>query len=442
MSVSSRWRGLGRWYRASAALCAASAVLVAQTATASATGVPTAATAATPATAHSERPVRHWTGTWSTSMIASFPDFFGTPNWSGGFDNHSVRQPIRASRGGSAVRIRISNVYGTAPLRLTGASVGRSADGSSLRPGSLRPVSFDGRRSTVVPAGRQTSSDAVFLPVAPLERLTVTLYFAGPTGPASFHPFALATSYRATGEHLWDPSGDAYAETSQSWYYLSGVDVSGPPARRGGGTVVAFGDSITDGSFSTPDTNNRYPDELAERLAAAGRHLGVINAGIGGNRILGDAPGFGERATARFTRDALDQPGVRTVIVLEGINDIGLGASTGEEPPTAAQLVEGHRTLIRAAHARGVRMIGATILPFAATVYPGYYTERGEQVRDAVNHWIRTSGEYDAVVDLDSALADPADPDRLNPEYDGGDGLHPNDAGMHAMAAAIDLDTL
>jgi lysophospholipase L1-like esterase len=278
--------------------------------------------------------------------------------------------------------------------------------------------------------------------VAPLERLTVTLYFAGPTGPASFHPFALATSYRATGDHLRDSSGDAYADTSQSWYYLSGVDVFGPPARRGGGTVVAFGDSITDGSFSTPDANNRYPDELAERLVAAGRRLGVVNAGIGGNRILGDSPGLGERATARFTRDALGQPGVRTVIVLEGINDIGIGGSSGEEPPTAAQLIEGHRILIRAAHARGVTMVGATILPFAGTVYPGYYTEGGERVRDAVNHWIRTSGEYDAVVDLDNALADPTDPDRLNPRYDGGDGLHPNDAGMHAMAAAIDLDTL
>jgi lysophospholipase L1-like esterase len=205
---------------------------------------------------------------------------------------------------------------------------------------------------------------------------------------------------------------------------------------------VTFGDSITDGAFSTPDANNRYPDELAERLVAAGRRLGVLNAGIGGNRILADSPGLGERATARFARDALDQPGVRTVIVLEGINDIGFGATSGEEPPTAAQLIEGHRTLIRAAHARGVKMIGATVLPFAGTVYPGYYTERGEQVRDAVNDWIRTSGEYDAVVDLDRALADPADPDRLNPAYDGGDGLHPNDAGMRAMAAAIDLSEL
>jgi lysophospholipase L1-like esterase len=298
-------------------------------------------------------------------------------------------------------------------------------------------VSFGGRKSTVVPAGRELSSDAVALRVAALERLTVTLYFAGPTGPATFHPFALATSYRAAGDHLRDRSGDAYAETSQSRYYVAGVDVAGRD-----GTVVAFGDSITDGSFSTPDANNRYPDELAERLVAAGSRLGVVNAGIGGNRVLTDAAGFGDRATARFARDALGQPGVRTVIVLEGVNDLGIGVGPTNEPVTAQQLIDGHRSLIHAAHARGVRIIGATILPFAGVTYPGYWTERGEAVRDAVNDWIRTSGEYDAVADLAGALADPADPDRLHPAYDGGDGLHPNDAGMRVMAETIDLDSL
>jgi lysophospholipase L1-like esterase len=278
----------------------------------------------------------------------------------------------------------------------------------------------------------------VSLHVAPLERLTVTLYFAERTGPATFHPFALATAYRAAGDHLRDGSADAYTETSQSWYHLSGIDVSG----RAGNTVVAFGDSITDGSFSTPDANNRYPDELAERLIAARSDKAVVNAGIGGNKILTDNPGFGDRATARFGRDALDQPGVRTVIVLEGINDIGQGVGAGQKAVTSEQLIAGHRRLIRAAHTRGVKMVGATILPFAGVTYPGYYTEHGEKVRDAVNDWIRTSGAYDEVADFDRALADPADPDKLNPAYDGGDGLHPNDAGMRAMAQAIDLDEL
>jgi lysophospholipase L1-like esterase len=383
-----------------------------------------------------------WTATWSTSVVAAVPELFGVPNWSGGFSDQTLRQPIRVSKGGSTVRIRLSNVYGTGPLRVAGASIGRAGDGAAVRPGSLKPVAFDGRRSAVVPAGRELSSDAVHLPVSALERLTVTLYLAQPTGAVPFHPFAIATSYRAAGQHLFDRSGGAFGETSQSWYILSGVDVSGAAPHRDRGTVVAFGDSITDGAFSTPDANNRYPDELAERLVAAHRRLGVVNAGIGGNRVLTDAPGFGERATARFQRDALNQPGVRTVIILEGINDIGLGVGDPPQPVTAAQLIAGHRALIRAAHARGVRVIGATILPFKGVTFPGYFTEQGEQVRDAVNTWIRTSGEYDAVADFERALADPANPDFLNPVYDSGDGLHPNDAGMRAMAATVNLNTL
>jgi lysophospholipase L1-like esterase len=389
-----------------------------------------------PAAAAPESRSGHWTGTWGASMIAAFPDVFGTPNWSGGFDNQTLRQPVRVSRGGVAARIRVSNVFGTAPLHLAGASIGWAGDGASVRPGTLRKVTFGGRGSAVVPVGRELASDAVPLLVPALQRLTVTLYFAGPTGPASFHPFATATSYRAAGDHRFDQGADAFTETSASWYYLAGVDVlGGRPA-----AVVAFGDSITDGAFSTPDADNRYPDELAERLG--GHRFGIVNAGIGGNRVLTDAAGLGDKATARFQRDALDRPGVRTVIVLEGINDIGLGVGPTNEPVTAQQLIDGHRALIRAAHARGVRVIGATILPFKGTIYPGYFTDRGEAVRDAVNEWIRGSGAYDAVADFDRAVADPADPDRLRPEYNSGDGLHPNDAGMRAMAAAVNLTAL
>jgi lysophospholipase L1-like esterase len=394
--------------------------------------VASAVLAAPPAEAHHDP----WTGAWTTAEMAAVPDFF-IPNWSAGFDDQSVRQVVRTSRAGSAVRIELSNVYGESPLRLTGATIGRAGDGAAVRPGTVRTVTFHGSRSTVVAPGREKASDAVPLRVSPLERLTVTLYFATPTGPSTFHPMAMATSYRASGNHLYDRSADAYGETSQSWYYLSGVDVIARPTNA----VVAFGDSITDGAFSTPDADNRYPDELAERLVAARRPIGVLNAGIGGNRLLTDSAGFGDKATARFERDVLDQPGVRTVIVLEGVNDIGLGDEAGT-PVTAAQLIGAHRALIRAAHARGVRAIGATILPFKGTIYPDYYTERGEAVRDAVNDWIRTSGEYDAVVDFDRAMADPADPDLLRPAFDAGDGLHPNDAGYHAMAEAVDLDTL
>jgi lysophospholipase L1-like esterase len=291
-----------------------------------------------------------------------------------------------------------------------------------------------------VPAGREAASDTVALRVSPLERLTVTLYFAGPTGPATFHPLASATVYRAGGDHRFDRDGGAFGETQSSWYYLSGVDVSGT-TRGSRGTVVAFGDSITDGAITTVDADNRYPDELAERLVAAGRPTGILNAGIGGNKLLSDLAGFGDAGVSRFRRDVLGQPGVRTVIVLEGVNDIGMGEAAGM-PVTAEQLIAGHRALIRAAHARGVKIIGGTVMPTKGCPYPGYDTERGEAVRDALNHWIRTGGEYDAVVDFDRALADPADPDRLRAEYDAGDALHPNDAGMRAMAEAIDLTLL
>jgi lysophospholipase L1-like esterase len=432
MMMSSRRQPGGRrrrWSRAVRVLSSAAAFLV----------LP-AVLAPAPAAAHSDRGLGRWTGAWATSMVAPDPDF-PPGNWSGGFANHSVRQLVRVSRGGSNVRIRVSNVFGAAPLRLAGAAIGQAGEGASVRPGTLRPLTFGRSLPTVVPAGQEAVSDATVMRVAPLERLTVTLSFAAPTGPATFHPIATATSYRATDDHRFDPDGGAFGETSQSWYYLAGVEVAGRTSGQRG-AVVAFGDSITDGTFSTPDANNRYPDELAERMVAAGRPMGVLNAGVAGNRVLASSPGLGERATARFQRDVLHQPGVRTVIVLEGINDIGFGEGGLGEPVTAPQLIEGYRALIRAAHARGIRLIGATITPSKGAIYPGYDTDRGEAVRDAVNRWVRTAGEYDAVVDFDRALADPTDPDRLRRAYDSGDGLHPNDAGMHAMAQAIDLTTL
>jgi lysophospholipase L1-like esterase len=383
-----------------------------------------------------------WTGAWATSMVAASPPIFGLANWSmEGFADQSVRQVVRITRGGSSVRIRMSNVYGADPLRLTGATLGVAGDGASVREGTLRTLTFSRSRTTNVPAGRETVSDPVPVRVSALQRLTITLFFAQSTGPATFHPVSFATSYRATGDHRLDRSAAAFGETSQSWYYLTGIDVAGPGGDERG-AVVAFGDSITDGAGSTMDADNRYPDELAERLVEAGRPMGVLNAGISGNQVLGSMPGYGASALDRFRRDVLDQPRARTVIILEGINDIAISASTGSEPVTAAQVIEGYQVLIGAAHRRGIRVIGATITPTKGAVFPAYYTERGEAVRDAVNTWIRTSGAYDAVADLDQLFADPADPDRMRPEYNSGDGIHPNDAGMHAIAEAINLDTL
>ena len=379
-----------------------------------------------------------WSATWAASPHAP-TDVFG-PTWgTAGFENHTVRQVVRTSAGGAAVRIRLSNAYGTSPLVVTGATVARTALGAAVRPNTVRHLTFGGRRSVTVPVGGEAVGDLSPLAVPPLSQMTVTLYLAGKTGPATGHTFASATSWRTSGDHRADVAADAFTETSSSWYYVNAVEVVDRTPRRE--VVVAFGDSITDGTASTVDADNRYPDELAERLA--GRR-GVVNAGIGGNRVLNDSACFGEKATSRFERDALAQPDVRTVILLEGINDIGfnqfaIDCTTPNPAVTAAELIAGYRELIGKARAKGVRIVGGTLLPFKGA---GYYTEAGEAVRDEVNAWIRTSGEFDAVVDFDRALADPADPDALRPAYDSGDRLHPNDAGYRAMAEAVDLSAL
>ncbi|WP_067833236.1 SGNH/GDSL hydrolase family protein [Actinomadura kijaniata] len=374
-----------------------------------------------------------WHAAWGTAAQPATPtaDWYGV-NWSQqGFADDTVRQVVRLTGGGSRLRIRLSNVYGDRPLRIAGAVVGRAGTGAAVRAGTLRTLRFHGRASTVIPPGREIVSDPAAVRTAPREKLSVTLRLDEPTGSATFHHFAMATSYRAGGDHLADTRATAFTRSSGSWYYLTGVETSGHPGRR---TVVAFGDSLTDGVGSTGGADARYPDRLAERLAAAGRPLSVVNAGIGGNRVLTDSPVYGERALSRFTRDVLDRPGVRSVVVMAGVNDLAAWNETG--PVTAARLIEGHRTLVRLARARGLTVVGATIMPMGGSAA---HTDGGERIRQEVNHWIRTGGAYDAVADFDHVVADG---DRLRAAYDSGDHIHLNDTGYRAIADAVDLDTL
>lgn len=416
------------------------------------------------AEAASHRTAPHQTAGWSQSWGAAMqrPIAGGEdegPNWSvEGFGDHSLRQVVRLSAGGTKVRIRLSNLYGTRPLRVAAAAVARSAGGAQAWPGTTAALTFDGTRSATVAPGAEIASDPVPLATAPLEKLAVTLRFTGATGPATFHRFTTQPAYRASGDHLSDEGGGAYTASTDALYYLAGVEVTSENgsasgngtggARTGGngaGTVVAFGDSLIDGVGAAPGADARLPDALAERLAATRNPVGVVNAGIGGNRLRYDSACSGEKATARFARDVLDRPGVRAVIVHLGANDIRV--TPGDPclrpggPATAAQVIAAQRQLIRAARARGLKVVGTTIIPLKGALFP-VWTPQVEKNRDAVNHWIRTSGAYDAVLDADRIMADPADPDRPRLSYVFQDGLHPNDAGYQALARGLDLRTL
>jgi lysophospholipase L1-like esterase len=367
-----------------------------------------------------------WVGTWSAAQVAA-----GTSGLSAtGFDDQTVRNIVHTSAGGSRVRLRLSNVFGTEPLTVTGVHVGLRSSGAAVAAGTDRAVTFGGAAQVTIPAGQRAVSDPVALTVGAERDLAVSVYFAGPTGPATWHPNADSTNYYADGDHGADTSAAAYTHTSTSWYFLDGVDVLGSEAA---GSVVTFGPSTTDGDASTRDANLRYPDDLARRLLElpAGQQLSVLNAGISGNQLLADGGTSGPSALSRFARDALDQTGVRAVVIWEGTNDIG-----NHPDLDPSQLTDAYQQLIDAAHQQGIRVIGATLQPDKGT---GYYTPEGNEVRKAVNDWIRTSGAFDGVADFDQVLLDPADPDQMLPAYDSGDHLHPNDLGYQAIADSINL---
>lgn len=360
------------------------------------------------------------------------------------FTNQTLRQIVHTSIGGSRVRVVLTNAYGTAPLTIGSASVALRENDAAVQPSSSHALTFSGKATITIPANAVMYSDPVDMTVPALSDLAIDIYLPGTTNaPATLtlHAGALQTSYISeTGNYAGQPSFP-HVSTTRSWFLLSRVDVVSPESA---GVVVAFGDSITDGSASTPDTNNRWPDHLARRLLSEGIRMGVVNAGIGGNRVLTEgtvpagvdtrAVGAGINALARFERHVLSVAGVTHVIVLEGINDIG---NARQNPtPTAEDLIAAHKQLIAQAHARGLRIIGATLTPFWGAAY---YTEVGEAKRQTVNEWIRTSKAYDGVIDFDKATRDPGEPGKFLAQYDSCDYLHPSDAGYKAMGEAIDL---
>jgi lysophospholipase L1-like esterase len=353
------------------------------------------------------------------------------------FTNQTLRQVVHTSVGGSKARIVFTNSYGTAPLTLGAASVALRDREHTVQASTVRPLTFSGRSTFTIPAGATVLSDAVDLAIPPMADLMVDVYLPGTTNvssPVTMHNTAFQTNYISeTGNHVGKVNLPTVG-TTQSWFFLSRVDVVASDAS---GAIVAFGDSITDGTRSTPDTNSRWPDQLARRLLSQSGpfKIGVLNAGIGGNRVLSEGTfNQGVNALARFEHDVLGQSGVTAVIVMEGINDIGTARQN--PTPTAEDIIAGHKQLVERARSRGLRVFGATLTPFWGAAY---YTDVGEAKRQAVNAWIRTGNAYDGVIDFDLVTRDPDDPKRFLAAFDSCDHLHPSDAGYRAMADAVDL---
>jgi lysophospholipase L1-like esterase len=390
-------------------------------------------------------PADHWVGTWATAPYeakntAPKPPAAGTTPATParkqiGSEDMTFREIVHVSVGGPMMRVVFTNEFGTEPLMIGAARVAMAAEGGALKPGTSGQLTFNGKQSISIPAGALAVSDPVAMNVPAFADLAISFYLPQQTISAlSQHGNAVQSNYIVPGNMVDAATLDS-PQTVGSWSFVKGVDVQLP---SNGGAVVAFGDSITDGAYVTRDSNMRWPDELARRLGAdkKTKEMGVLNEGIGGNRILHD--GTGPSALARFTRDVVGQAGVRYVIVLEGINDIGHAYDPNRtyDVVTADDLIQGFAQMAERAHAHGIKIIGATLTPYVGAKYA---STAGEKVRVALNEWIRTTKMLDGVIDFDKATRDPQHPDMYLPSVEHGDHLHPQDAGYKLMGDAIDL---
>ena len=388
--------------------------------------------------AHSSRVQMHWIGTWASSPL--HPDRVDDQGKDRAADvphvlrtDITIREVVRVSIGGEKLRVRFSNLDGNVPLVIGAAEIAKTLHTSAIVPASARPLTFHGEPTISIPAGALAISDPVSFSLPAVSDLTVSFYVSGASDYVTEHQLASASSYHAPGNVVSKEDLDA-PQIKTTWEYLNGIDVLAP---SNAAAIATMGDSITDGAYSTANADQRWPDELARRLQADPkyRRFSVLNEAISGNKILVDRAG--PNALARFDRDIVSQNGVGYLIVLEGINDIGHIKTDPTDPTTAADLIRGLDQMIARAHAHGIVAIGGTLTPFRG--FDRYFSEKTEAIRITINQWIRTSGAFDAVIDFDAAVRDPAHPDTFLPAYDHGDHLHPNDAGYTAMGDFIDL---
>jgi lysophospholipase L1-like esterase len=386
-------------------------------------------------TAHAQT---RWVGSWAASQQRPEPQNALRPD---DLRDATLRQIVHLSLGGEILRVHLSNRFGTAPLHFTSVHIARSVSPASAQivPGSDKALTFSGSPDVTLPAGADYISDPVTFQAAPLSDLAITLRLDQPPAEQTGHPGSRATSYLVHGDQV-SAADLPNPQKVDHWYFVSGVDMQAP---SNAASIVVLGDSITDGHGATTNANNRWPDVLAKRLRAnpVTQSVAVLNHGIGGNRLLLD--GLGPNALARFDHDVLAQAGVRYLIVLEGINDIGVLTRDHDVPladhdALVHHMIAAYEQIIARAHVHDIKVIGATILPFGGSEYyhPGPASEAD---RLAVNQWIRTAGHFDAVIDLDNVTRDPQHPDRMLPVYDSGDHLHPSPAGFVAMAGAVPL---
>lgn len=376
---------------------------------------------------------QQWVGAWASSSEPADLQFVGisaTP-----LANQTVRQSALITGSGTAVRVRLSNRFGAGSVGIGGASIAKSGGAGSIVDGSSVALRFAGQPSAVIPAGGELTSDLAAVSVDAGQQLSVSVYMPDPTPSPDWHFTAQQTNYVAPGNQISATSLQS-ASSSTSGLLISEIDVLGSSEQR---TIVCLGDSITDGLASTIDAHASYPDQFFGRIKAAGMQRTVVNAGISANRLLHDI--VGASTLSRVDKDVLSVPGLSHVILLIGINDIGLNAvlNRAGEDVSADQIIAGLTEIASKVHVRQVKIVGATLTPFGGATTPGYYSDAGELKRQQVNAWVRSSKVFDGFIDFDLALRDPADPSHLRADYNSGDNLHPNDAGYAAMAKAIDL---